>query len=262
MYPSTQLNSTQQNRNLKNNPKQQVSFNGRYQSINDDIRIKDEVVNELVSTTNGDIKVKKAEINSSINTTNGDIDINNSKVKGNISTTNGSIEVSESPVKGNISTNNGDIIADTSKIIGDIESKNGKISLTDSEIEGVTKTTPKNLELKGKNTLKDLILSEEHSGGSIHISGNGSVVSMGNISGSSICIGGGNSGIIINGKRIDLNKLSGEAEAKALEFTLPKGNKITGMLKFDSKKPGVLLLEEGAEFIGKLINGAVKHLRP
>ena len=128
----------------------------------------------------------------------------------------------------------------------------------DSEIEGVTKINPKNLELKGKNTLKDLILLEENAGSSVNIS---------SINGSgSIHIGGVSSGtVIINGQRIDLSqlsKLSGETEAKALEFTLPKGNKITGMLKFDSKKPGVLLLEEGAEFIGKLINGAVRHLRP
>jgi len=241
---------------IKSNP---IAFKGNYSSMSDDIKVREETVNEPISSMSGDVKVKKSKANAGISTMSGDIDVSDSHVKGTVKTMSGDVDISDSTLNGNITTKSGDITADASKITGDMETKAGKIKLINSEVDGEIRTFVDSLKLEGKNTLRDLIFGETNGGGSnVIISGGSNVVISG---GSNQSVSIINGVVTINGKRINPNELGKEAESIVPEFRLPKGNKITGLLKFESKKPGVLMLEKGAEFVGILINGAIRHIK-
>lgn len=267
--------------NLNTIQSHKVSYKGQqYSSMTEPIKIRGEVVNSPVSNMTGSVKVtKNAKINADISTMTGPVDISDSTVKGDIKTMSGAVDISDSTV-GNIETKSGTVDVSDSIVNGNIKT-DSTITLTDSEVNGKIETSADKLILKGKNTLQDLTITEQGGSGITGISqsvtgqrGSGitgisqSIIgqrgsritgvsqSISGISGDSV-----NREIIIDGKRINPNELGKIAESVVPEFKLPSGNKITGILKFEGKTPGTLLLEEGAEFVGRLINGAVKHIR-
>lgn len=249
------------NYSVKNN--RAVSFTGTYNTLCEDIDIDGENIKSQVKSISGDINAEDAILNKGASTVSGDIFVSSSRVKGDLTTTSGDIKVTEnSIVSGNLTTTSGDIGVRTSTVRGNIDTTSGDISLKNANIDGVIKTYPENLNLKGNNSIRDLIIQDSRTNKFVseHFKESG----FGNIRIKNNFFNNVNSKIIINGVDItDTLKKKANSQLKnekPLEFTLPSGNKVLNMLKFDTDKPGVLILEKGAELLGKLVNGKIKRI--
>jgi len=235
------------------------SFTGRnYNTICEDIDIDGEKVSTPVKSVSGDINIDDSILNKGMSSVSGDIAILESSVKGDVVSTSGDIKIfDKSQVRGDVKTISGDIKINNSSVSGDVNSVSGKISLKDTIVDGLIKTTPDNLNLKGENSIRDLVIKSSEP--SVIIKD----CRLGNVFIHSNNVFTTSSTIIINGQDITKGFSKDNVKKvnqKTVEFVLPRGNKILNMLKFDTNKPGVLILEKGAEFLGKLVNGTIKRI--
>lgn len=248
-------------------PKTISNFNKNisFTSINspfEDVNIRNEVISEPISTLVGNITITDSEIRDEISSTSGNIAGTNSTFKSKISNAAGKIELDNSIAENNIFNAAGDITLYESTINGNIQNLTGKVIIVDSTSTGVIKCPINSLKLRGNgnggNVLKDVILTEPNAAESVSqftIKGSTTVINNTVVSSNLAFI---NSNLI--NPHIASGNFNNTAESVFKEFKLPKGDKIIGTLTFETKQPGVLVLENGAKFIGKLINGSIRHL--
>ena len=152
---------------------------------------------------------------------------------GNIDIMNGSASLNHSDIIGDIEHSNGNLIIIDSFIKGNVVhcggyQKHHRIQADRTIFEGVVEA--KNVHLADSTILGELIVPV----GKLELSGRNTI---GNIT------------------------FRNSETKEAPEFTLSSGNTITGTVNFRTS-PGKLLIEEGAEFVGRIINGSVEYLKP
>lgn len=255
MITKVQLSSLQNQQTI-----QKVSFagNNSYNTIANDIDIYSETVNNPVKTVSGDVEIENTIIKSGIQTVSGDIDISNSTVENGVNTVSGDVNCKEVKIiTGDIETVSGDIHLRNSYIKENIKSKSGMVKMRDSIIGGTIEANIGNLKLNGENEIKALVLQD-----SAESNSHATKMVFSDMNGENCIIFNNNNrikNIIINGGKI--SSPNADIKLKTPEFILPRGSKILEMIKFDTSKPGILYLEEGAELLGKIINGVIKRIR-
>ena len=156
----------------------------------------------------------------------------------------------------------GDIDIEKSKIKGNVSNIGGKTLLRDSVVDGVIITTkPGNLLFEGTNKIRELIIrgfkkpvkmdaekvKADLATMGIFIKNIGQVINVG---------GGTVINTFHNNNRVSTKIITPD---EPLQFRLPKGHTID-TIRFSADKKGVLIIDKGAEFAGKLINGIIKRV--
>ena len=240
-----QIISTQSGASVPSGEKRPVAIDSmgrdisiRSEVVNGDIRslsgnmeiLRKSTVNGDLSSTSGNVKVEDSVIKGAINGDSVEI-LNKSTVNGTVKTLSGNITVDTSTVKGSLTTIRGNITANSSTVGGDVDTMAGCITVKNSSIGSVDSPANK-LVLKGNNIIKSLVIQENVNNGD-------SVVKL--PSGRNIVTG------------------AAEEAVKEVEFRLPKGTTISEFVKFQTKKPGILIIEDGGKFFGKVINGIIRR---
>lgn len=236
-----------------------VSFKA-YNTMSDDIDIFSKKIESPIRSMSGDINIEASEIKGDISSMSGDIDIASSSINGDINNLSGKIRISEkSMINGNIDNKSGKITLNKSTINGNTSNASGKIILKNSILNGTVTSAPENIELQGENQIKELVLSgfkkataedvdkvkADSAKQGIFI---GKIGHINNTRGTIVTT-------FVNNKIVSSKIVPSDAP---YEFRLPKGN-IINKIKFDADEKGVLILEKGAEFCGKIINGIIKR---
>lgn len=229
-----------------------VAFKGwfiernNYASSDDNLEISNKTVTRATAT-NGNIKLNNARVLNDVESINGNINSDYSVINGRLLNKNGNVKLRNSHVGANVTVKNGNIKLEQSDINGDVNSLNGNIKIADSKVKGQITSRVDGLKLSGNNELNKVVLKNANNGMGI-IYSNGNTVS----------ISGFSQVIIVNGKVI--NGTGMNVSEKAPEFIVPSGTKIQELI-FESKKAGIALLEDGAQIVGKIINGTIKHIK-
>lgn len=243
-----------------NNSNKNAVFTG-FSPLSDQ-NFNNEVVFEPVETMTGNISVTNSEMNGKISTMSGNIVIKDSTIKAEVSNIGGKTEFDNSIAEKNITNTAGEMTVYESIAKNDINNIAGKLWIVDSQVEGTVKC-PLNLlflgsNSNGGNTLNNVILTEPiaKTASKTFNMNNGSIM-ISNFSMSTINFSDGNRMISNTSFNTDNLKPSDEP----IEFKITPDDKILGIFKFETEKPGVLIIERGAKFAGKLINGTIKYLK-
>ncbi len=233
-----------------------------YKKTYEDIKIYSKDVDAQISTMSGDVDIKDSRINGKISGMSGDISILSSKVNGDIKNLSGDIIVkNNTEITGNIENISGDTILHNSFLKGNVSSVSGDIIMRDSTVDGTVKSMAKNIKLEGENIIDELVIlgakkgiekSEAEVKSELAKKGifiNGSIGHINNVSNITI----------VNCFNYKTGDYKTSIVEPSLDFKLPKNSKIK-LIRFDSDKEGVVLLEKGRKFCGKIINGVIKRI--
>ncbi len=218
--------------------------------------------------------------------TNGSINVENCTYNGNLETMFGEIFVHNCPaLKGNLANSSGNINIDNSKITGNIENAMGYIKITgNSTIDGNIKNETGFIDIDNSRINNgDVTVAGDESilfKNKSHLGENATIVGANVVVKNSTADGQIKAkklklvdSIINNELQIDTTGLSLEGENKIkklifadnhpdkdsiLIYKLPAGCKLETIIEFDSDYEGTLLIEEGAEFNGQIINGQIE----
>lgn len=284
--PKTMISSRFQSNGTTKTQGGDKEYVGDLEFVHDSIRIKDKIIKSL-NITNGTTRIQNCEIQGKTELMNGITDFSNSTLS-DIDGQNQTISVVDSNLKGEFhNMNNADPTFDASlqstvnttiirtNMYGNIKNYNGVIEITDSKINGNIKISNGTLVLKNTAVQGDIAVSN----GKLHIEN--SSTKKATIPTNLLTLNGENFIAelnLTNNAKIeefrDLKLISGNMMVKRKHphepkptnnhFILKNGTSLNGIVTF-TESFGTIILEEGANFKGKVINGNIikkglKHL--
>lgn len=238
-----------------------ISFRG-YNTTSEDIDIFSKSVDSPIKSMSGDIDITESKIKGKISNMSGDVCVSSSSVNGNIENMSGKVKISEnSAINGHINNTSGSIILSKSSVSGDVFNAKGKVLVRDSVVGGTLTAKPEKLFLEGNNKINELVLTGVKKAAAQDVEQiKADLAKQGIFIGNIGHVNNACGSVIINtfcGNELKSTKIV--SSDKPLEFILPKGSTIN-TIKFDADKQGTLILDKGAKFLGKIINGVIKRI--